>query len=153
MNLNDLLPPSWANRAKEYFTYAVDFLPLAAGARVSQNITIQNDADFVLLAARARVNDPAAVATVVADPAITVQISNTGTNQLQSQPVPMGCFYSMTGLAAGGAAGNAGEFQVPYVFKAGSTLGTTLVSLDAVNPWDARLVYVGFKVYYFEWGV
>lgn len=153
MDVRDFLPPNMRNRAMEFFTYGVDTLPLGALARVSSNITVQNDADFVLMGARARVDDPAAgVAVAIADPPITVQVSNTGTQQLQSQPVPLATFFA-TGTAPGAASGIGGNLPVPYVFKAGSTIGTTLVSLDAALTYDVRLAYIGIKVYYFEWNV
>jgi len=152
MNVYDFLPPDWKERAAEYFTYAVDTFPLAVLGRVTQNITIQNDADFVLVAARARVSDPAAVGTTFADPPINVQVSNTGTQQLQNQPVPMATLFAM-GTAPGGASGNSGELPAPYVFKAGSTLGTTLVSRDAALTYDVSVTYIGVKFYYYKWDV
>lgn len=153
MDVRSFLPPNMRNRAMEFFTYGVSQLPLGVLGRVTLNITVQNDADFVLWAARARVSDPAAVGTTFADPPINVQVSNTGTQQLQSQPVPLASFFS-TGTAPGGASGNGGILPAyVYVFKAGSTIGTTLVSRDAALTYDVELAYIGIKVYYYEWDV
>jgi len=137
----------------EFFSYGVEQLPLAVSARVTQTVTIQSDSDFVLLGVQARASDPANPATVMTDPAVLVQIINTGNQQLQSIPVPLGAFSSLTGLAAGGVAGIGGALPVPYVFKAGGSIGVTLINLSAAVPYDVRVTFTGMKVYSFAWNV
>lgn len=150
--INAFLPPNRKGSAMETFDYAGEVLPLAANARVTQNITVQNDADFLILAACARVSDPANEATVFTDPAITAQINDTGSADLESIPVAFGALFSVTGLAAGGAAGLAGAFPFIKLFKAGSTIRTTFVNLLAATTFNVRYSYRGVKVYYYARG-
>jgi len=153
LDVRTYLPPTMRDRAMEFFTYGAEQLPLAVSARATVTTTIQSDADFVLLGITARVSDPAAVATVFTDPAILFQLVNTGNQQLQSIPVPLGAAASLSGLTAGGLAGVGGAIPVPYVFKAGGSIGTTLVNLSAAQAFDVRLAYYGLKVYGFAWNV
>ena len=129
------------------------FRSLPVSATLTTVLTIQSDADFVLLGIQARASDPANPVTVMTDPAVLIQLVNTGNQQLSSRAIPLGAFCSMTGIASGGVAGIGGALPVPYVFKAGGTLGTTLVNLSAAVPYDIRISYIGMKVYGFAWNV
>lgn len=136
-------------RAMEYFTYGGELLPLAGGATNTQNVSIQNDADFVVVAAVGRVSDPAAETTVIADPAITVQIRDTSSGaNWQNAATPFGGIFSVTGLAAGGAAGLAGTFPFLRIVKSGGAIATTFANLLPGTDRNVRYAYRGYKVYY-----
>jgi len=140
--------PDGQPRAMEYFAYGGELLPLGSGARNTQNVSIQNDADFVVVSAVGRVSDPANEATVFADPAVTVEIRDTSSGaNWQNQPVPFGGVFSVTGLAAGGAAGLGGMYPFFRVVKAGGSIATTFANLVAADR-NVRYAFRGFKVYY-----
>lgn len=155
--ITSFLPPSMRGRAMEYFSYGEDLLDLLAGTARTQNITIQNDADFLVASATARVEDAADPTVVFADPAIQVAVRDTSSGQnFENVPVPFGGFFSVTGLAAGGAAGLSGMVPFPRIIKAGGTIRTTFSNLTSgasAQDFTVRYVYRGFKVYYFEAGV
>lgn len=141
--------PQGKPRAMEYFAYGGELLPLAAGARNTQNVSIQNDADFVVVSAVARVSDPADETTVFPDPAVTVEIRDTSSGaNWQNQPTPFGGVFSVTGTAAGGAAGLAGTYPFFRVVKAGGSIASTFANLLGAQALNVRYAFRGFKVYY-----
>ena len=143
------LTPDGKPRAMEYFVYGGELLPLSAGARNTQNISIQNDADFVVFSAFGRVSDPADETTVVSDPAITVEIRDTSSGaNWHNAPQAFGGVFSVTGLAAGGAAGLSGVYPFSRIVKAGGSIATTFANLLGATDRNVRYGYRVFKVYY-----
>jgi len=148
------LPPAMRGRAMEWFDYNQDQLALATGTSASSNITIQNDADFLVASAVCRVNLAADVSSVLVDPPITSIVTDTSSGQQwQSRPVALSTFFALTGTAAGGVAGLSGMLPFPRVVKAGGTISTTFAHLGVIAAVDVRYTYRGIKIYYFERGV
>lgn len=140
----EYLPPELRQRARDYFAYSTDFLPLAAGTADTESISIQADSDFLLVAATGIARDPADVDSRFAAPAITVQLTDTGSGrQLQNQAQDWLSFFGDSEL----------PFFLPYpkVLDRNSILTTTLENLDGAQDYDVRISYHGFKIFNWNW--
>lgn len=141
----EILPPALRNHARDYFCYAVDFLPLAATTQATQTVQIQADSDFLLMAVAATARDPAAPATVVDPPPVTVELRTSGSGRfLQNRAMDWDNVFGSADL----------PFLLPFpkYLDANSTFDTILANLDAADDFDIRVSYHGFKVFDFEWG-
>ncbi len=138
----EYLPPELREKARDYFVYAVDFLPLTADSADSDTISIQNDSDFLIVAATAIARDPADPATRFADPPITARIEDTGSGRnLENRAIDWASYFGDAEL----------PFYLPYpkLIDRASTITTTLTNLDAAQDFDVRVAYHGFKI--FNW--
>lgn len=136
--------PRWAReRAKDFFGYNVDFLPLAAGATATNTIAVQNDSDFMIVEANIFIGDDPL--TTITDPdnaLLLVLIKDSGSGRdLMDQPAPVANYF--------GTAQRPGYLPYPKVIRRASTLSTQLQNLDAVNAQNVRISYLGFKVFDF----
>lgn len=127
----------------EAFIYTAVFTPLpAVAAGIQQQINIQNDSDFLIMATVFTVYAAPGVLTPAPDMTLTLLDSATG-RQLQDAPVHVA---NCTGTA-----------QWPYVWpepkicKGGGTLTLNLVNNDAAAVGGiASLAYHGYKVFYLQ---
>lgn len=135
------LPEQIRVRAKDFFQYAVEFLPLAAAGTASQDIAIQNDSDFLIVACNAIVTDAANVVfTAVNQAPFLATIVDAGSGrQLQNRAVHFSTLYGDATLP--------GYLNFPKMMDRASTLRTTLQNLDAANAYNVRVTYAGFKVF------
>lgn len=143
VNAFPLLPPELASKAKDYFAYSFDFLPLAANSTATESIQIQADSSYLMMAVSGTARDPAAVATVFDPPAVTVQFDSSGSGRLlQNRAVD---WDNIVGSA-----------ELPYLLSfpkwldANSTLDAQLSNLGA-QAYDIRLTLHGFKLFDFDW--
>ena len=131
-----LLPPQFADWYKNYYAYATSFIPLALSASATNNIAIQNDAYFILLAATMVETDTGNTTLLTYRP-LTVQIfDSSASSNLFTQPVMADEFF--------GDAQQPGFLAYPYIFQPGGNIAVTLVNLEAVNR-NVRLTLHGFK--------
>lgn len=136
-----LLPPHLRKRAKEGFNYIANAVPLAAAGTVVVTVAIQNDSDFLWVDLTGAARDPLAVGTVFPNPAVTIQVNDSGSGRnVFQQPADW--------VAVVGTAQLPGDFSFPYLAEKGGTLTVTLVNLGA-QAYDVRLALRGFKV--FQW--
>lgn len=137
-----LLPRAMWAKAKDFFAYVVEFLPLGAGATATLPVQIQADSDFLLVEAVA-VTTLADNATFVANVPTLVQINDSGSGRnLFSSPVHYNNLFGTAQLP--------GIVPFPKVLRASATLSTTLTGLDATAR-NIRIAYTGFKVFGFDW--
>lgn len=136
-----LLPQALWKRAKDFFIYSTDFLPLAANATRSQDIAIQADSDFLTVVLNVTVTETNN--TTFVDPApIMVLITDTGSGRnLQNQATHLNNLYGDGNLP--------GYIPFPKLIPAASTLSTQLQNLSA-TAYNVRVSYVGFKVFMFN---
>ena len=135
------LPPLLRKRAKEGFDYAAVAVPLAALGTVVATVAIQNDSDFLWVDLTGVARDPAAVQTIFPNPAITIQVNDSGSGRnVFQQPQDWG--------AVVGTAQLPGEFAYPYLAEMGGTLTVTFQNLGG-QAYDVRCALRGIKI--FQW--
>lgn len=134
------LPGGLANRVCDLFTYGTDFLPIGATTTLTNNIQIQNDSDFVVLAMNAIVTDTADT-TFLVYPGwpFTVQLNDAGAGrQQQNQAVHLANQFWPKQFPL--------RVEQPKFLRAGSTFSVTLTNLSAVAR-NVRLSFTGAKVF------
>ena len=134
--------PGITQRPKDYFRLCVPFVGaniLTVGGTVTVNVTVSQDADFVWVetAATFFANDHT---TVVANPAITILVTDTSSGRTLSNVADQISNFA-------GTASLPMLHPWPQVVMRGATLQTTLTNLDAGNQREVRLSYIGYKVY------
>lgn len=133
------LPPLLRTRAKEGFDYSAVALPLAAGGTVVATVAIQNDSDFLWVDITGACRDPAALETIFPNPAVTLQINDSGSGRnVFQQP--------MDWVTVVGTAQLPGEFAYPYMAEMGGTLTVTFVNLGA-QAYTLRTALRGIKIF------
>lgn len=138
------LLPSWARlRAKDFFGYNTTFLPLAAGATAVNTIAIQNDSDFMVVKVNIFITDNANANPVNPENALLLAlIKDSGSGRdLMDEPVAVANYF--------GTAQRPGFLPMPKIIRRASTLSTQMQNLDAVNPFNVRVSYLGFKIFDF----
>ena len=138
----DYLPAKMMSRARDFFGYAVQQLPLAVNALATPTFSVDTDADFLAVALAGTARDPNDPTTVFAAPAITLMITLMGASRnLYSQAVD---WHSIVGT---------GQFPAylpyPKLISRASTVSVFFQNLDAAQPYNVRLVVLGFKI--FSW--
>lgn len=136
------LPAGIVNRVCDYFVYGANFLPLPASGSLQVDISIQNDSNFVILAAFAVVTATDNT-TFLAFPGwpFTVELNDAGAGRLlQNQAQAFGNVF--------GTANNPLPWLQPKFIRAGSTFSTRLANLSATDR-NIRVGYVGAKVFGF----
>jgi len=139
------LPPSLRGRARQYFGYVANVLPLAAAGTGTATVAIQNDSDFLLVAVTGSARDPAAPTTRFLAPAITLQINDSGSGRnLWAQPVDW--------ITVVGTAELPCYLPFPYlVEKSGEfTITQQSLSLAGGQAYNTRLTLHGFKIFTFS---
>jgi hypothetical protein len=131
-----LLPRAFWPWMKNYYGYATSYLTLASAGTSTNNIQIQTDAFFVMLAAT-MVEGSSNDLTLLTYRPITINIYDTSAGSFfHSQPIMADEFF--------GDAQQPGLLAFPYVVKPGGTLQVTLVNLESVAR-NVRLTFHGFK--------
>lgn len=141
------LPKHLRQNAKEGFFYFSSAIPLAgvAGTVVNDQVAIQNDSDFLWVSLTGIARDPAALQTVFPNPAVTIQINDSGSGRNVFQ-------QAHDWGAVVGDAQLPGDFEYPYFANRGGTLTVTYTQLDT-QAYDIRLALRGIKVFDFPEGI
>lgn len=136
-----MLPP-WAHeRAKDYFTYSVDFLPLPAATTQVADFAIQNDSDFFVILATLNASSTASPPVTDTDPQLLILLRDAGSGRnLENRSSHV---LNVMGTAQR-------PFYLPNAkfIERGSTFSTQLQSLETVDL-NVRVSYSGFKVFDF----
>jgi hypothetical protein len=132
------LPPKYQAMDAFAYNYGVDFTPLPASLTQTGNITINTDADFVILATVAVVTAVTNLTRLTFVPQM-VQMSDTGSGA--------SFFNQSTHFHnAFGTAEDPCIWRQPRVIDRGSTLTVTLQNQEAVDR-NVRLFFCGAKLY------
>lgn len=133
------LPEGLADRARDFFIYGTDFLPLAAGATATQNISIQDDSHFLIVAACASARTDAAPPVVVPDPALLVRIEDTGSGRnLDNRAQDYRNVFGSGQFPA--------YWPYPKLINRASVIATTLTNNQGAAL-QVRVSYLGFKIF------
>lgn len=135
----EVLPQWIKSRKKEYFALGNSFLPLPAGTALVRNVSVQDDADFLCVCAVAVVTQDDNT-TFLANRPLTVEISDSGSGRnLQNVLQHFDNIFGTAQLPA--------YWPLPALFKRGSSMATTVTSLDLVNDLNIYFAYLGFKIF------
>jgi len=134
------LPRELLDRQRDFFVYTADFLPLAAGATTPFETAIQADSDFLCIAGVRQVLTTAAPPVGVPVSLQTVQLIDTGSGRtLSDRAVPLDNWFGTGQLPM--------YWPSPKLFRASSTITTTLTNLDAATAFTIRISFLGFKIF------
>lgn len=136
----DFLPPELRERARDYFSYGADFLNIAAGATATEEIAIQNDSHFLMVAVAGHVVDPANESTVFTSPALTVEIRDQGSGRNLFNRAAAWANVVGTGQLPA-------YFPYPKLVDRASTITTTIANVDPAQALRVRMNYIGFKIF------
>lgn len=137
------LPPRMRERARDFFGYTIDFVPLGASATTIQEVNIQSDSDFIVGAAVAVVTDTANTTRLGFVPQL-VQLFSAGSGR--------NLFSNATHFEnVFGTAQEPAIWPIPKLLAAGSTFSAQLQNLEATAR-NVRLCFLGFKVFVFSAG-
>lgn len=134
------LPGGLVGRVLDEFTYSTAFLPLAAGATVTQSINIQQDSDFVYLARYATVFDNVAAAFLAPQNwPVLVTLNDAGAGRLLMDAAqPLQSMFWTPNFPV--------RMWQPKLLRSSSTFQITLASIGA-NGLNIRLSFPGAKVF------
>jgi hypothetical protein len=137
--------PAASQRIKEFFTYQEDFTganQVVSGGSVTGNINIQADSDFVLqkLTYYADIAAAAQTANTRVIPNATIVITDTGSGrQLMESAVPIPSLFGTGQLPF--------ILPTPRLFQARSTINLIVANFDAVEDYNIRVSFIGYKLY------
>lgn len=134
-----LLPRPLLRRVKDFFVYTAEFLPLPAGGTQTVNTAIQADSDFLIVAVTRVWTETDNTTFVLAVPAlVTVTDAGSGRN-LMDRAVHVDNLFGTAQLPS--------YWPYPKLIRASGTLNTTVQNLDGATAYNARMSYLGFKVF------
>jgi len=136
--IREFLPPSWWNRAHDYFEYSVDYNTLAASAVAApRNINIDADSDFLVLSVSRVITTDASGATEqpFAEQLIRVMDSASGANWMNE-------FTHLDNFAGRMAVDGFGPkwLEVPRLVIRSAAITIELTNLEAA----ARRIWITF---------
>lgn len=136
-----LLPREFVGRKKETFTYNIRFNTLAASATNVGSANVQNDADFVWVAASVVVTNAAftTFTNALNVPVLAEILDASSGLQLQDQSTHLSNLF--------GTAQQPFLLPMPKIFRAGGQISARLQNQDAANAFVINLAFHGFKVY------
>jgi len=138
----DLIPPWVLERARDFFAFGLNYLPLTLSTTQTQAFAVDGDADFLLTCISGFATSAAAPQTEQATIPALISISDTGSGRLfQNTPLHIENLIGSGQLP--------GFLPYPKLIPAASVVSVTLTSLDAAASWNIRLAFSGFKIFPF----
>lgn len=133
-----LIPRELWSRLKDFFAYTFSFNPLTASAEQTQNISIQNDSDFLIIFGTCTVTDTLNTTRLTFVPQL-VQLRDSGSGrELFDQSTH---FHNVYGTAEEPA-----YWSFPKLLRAGSTFSVRHTNQEATDR-NVRGAFHGFKVF------
>lgn len=133
------LPRKLWRRAKDFFVYSAEFLPLTASLTLTFETAIQADSDFLCVAAVRLVTatDNTTIVAVPVPELVTIFDAGSGRN-LMDRAIHIDNLMGTGQLPT--------YWPMPKIFRANSTISTTVQNLEATDR-NVRIAYLGFKVF------
>lgn len=131
------LPPQYWTTIKEFYGYGCTFLPIAAGGTETRTISVQADADFIILFATMVATSSDNLTPLAFAPALVQLRDNSDGGTLLQVPTHVESVF--------GDAQRPGIFSIPYYLRANSSLAVELQNLDPVNARNYRFTFYGFR--------
>lgn len=127
--------------AIDFFLYGSDFLPLGAGASLTQNINIDGSSAFYICETQLVETDTADT-TFLAQRPLLASVLDTGSGRVLSNiPIHVDNWW--------GTAQRPFKWPVPKLVAPNSTLQVTLQNLEAAER-NVRVAFAGFKIFNFR---
>jgi len=140
----EMLPAEWKERAKDFFTYSVSFVPIVAGGNATAAFNTQNDSSFVMVGLVATARGIGAGQPVITDRALLVQLTDSGSGRnLQDSPADFENLFGTAQLPS--------FLPAPKFLKPSTTFTVELTSLLAADA-NVRINFLGFKVFNTDMG-
>lgn len=139
----DVIPPSMRNNAREFFVGVVEFLPLAASGSQANDLRIDSDAYFLILASTRIVTDVANTTFLTLAPELALLTDSGSGRFLTSSAVHVESLF--------GDAQDPYEWPYPKLMSPGSTLTVQLQNLEATAR-NVRLAFHGMKIFNYQQG-
>lgn len=136
------IPRKLWRKAKDFFIYSAEFLPLAAGGTLTVETAIQSDSDFLAVAGCRVVSDTANTTFFATVPQLITIVDAGSGRQLMDRAQHIDNLLGTAQLPS--------YFPMPKIFRANGTISTTLQNLDGANARNVRISYLGFKVFDYE---
>lgn len=132
------LPRKLWRRAKDFFVYSAEFIPLALSATATFETAIQADSDFLCVAV-SRLVTAVDNTTFIANVPQLVTIFDAGSGRnLMDRAIHIDNIMGTGQLPS--------YWPMPKIFRANSTITTTVQNLEATAR-NVRIAYLGFKVF------
>lgn len=138
-----MLPSEWQRKAKQKFSHALLYQPVAANGTLAQAFTADTDSWFVGLGAVATSRDVATNLIVADRPFTVVMESTSGGRNFQSQAEDFDNFFGTAQLPM--------IWGAPLFVKPAATIQITLTNLIATAR-DVRVSILGFKIFNTDMG-
>lgn len=137
----DFLPAELRGAPRDFFTFGVDFLTIAAaGGSATGTFLVPSDSDFLIVAINGTAVDPANEATAVAQSALTIAVTDAGSGrQLQNRAQ---AFPNIVGTAQ-----LPGFLPYPKFIDRSSEVSVTVVNNSLAAAARVRLSFIGFKIF------
>jgi hypothetical protein len=135
------LPRKLWRKAKDFFVYSAEFLPIPASGTLTFETAIQADSDFLCVDV-CRVVTSADNLTFLTAVPMLVNIFDTGSGRnIFDRP------QHIDNIMGTGQLPN--YWPMPKIFRANATISTTVQNFEATDR-NVRISYVGFKVFDFD---
>lgn len=134
--------PEQGRTRRDFYTYGINFLALAAGATANGAIAVEADSEFEVqkLAMFADIAAAVQTASTRVLPLVTIQITDTGTGRpMFSIPLPIPAIF--------------GDGQIPFllpttkVFTKRASIAVAVVNFSAATTYNLRVVLIGSKIF------
>jgi hypothetical protein len=137
----DFLPAELRGNPRDFFMFNIDFLNIAAaGGTATGTFLVPSDSDFLIVALTGTAVDPANEATAVAQSALTLAITDTGSGrQLQNRA---SAFPNLVGTGQ-----LPGFMPYPKFIDRSSEVSATIVNNSLAAAARVRLSFIGFKIF------
>lgn len=139
----DFLPRALRDRAREFYVYSTNFLPLLSGATATQSISMQGSSHFLLTAINGTVRTDAAPPVLQASPAVLIQLQDTGSGRrMADQPLD---WMNMVGRGI-----QPGLLPWPWLIVPGGQVAVQATNLDGADR-QIRVSLLGIQIYSYAW--
>jgi hypothetical protein len=137
----DFLPAELRGAPRDFFTFGVDFLTIAAaGGSATGTFLVPSDSDFLIVALAGNVVDPADEGIAVTAAPLTIAITDSGSGrQLQNRAQ---AFNNVVGTGQLPA-----YMPYPKFIDRSSEVSTTITNNDPTQAARVRLSFIGFKIF------
>lgn len=138
----DLIPEWVRNRAKDFFSLAFEALALTANATTQKTVSVQNDADYLIVGVNASLWNAGAITKPTTNP-VKFLITDTGAGRQ----------FMNTGIMFDDLVGTGqlpGYWPYPKLVARASTIQIDCANLAPGTQYDLRFAFMGFKIFDFD---
>ncbi|MGE0347376.1 MAG: hypothetical protein AB7N73_15010 [Gemmatimonadales bacterium] len=137
----DFLPPELRTAPRDFFTFNLDFLNIAAaGGSDVQAFTVPSDSDFLIVALAGEEVDPADEGVAIPTSPLTLTVTDSGSGrQLQNRATAYANLVGTGQLPA--------YLPYPKFIDRSSEVSAVINNNDPTQAARVRLSFIGFKIF------